>query len=311
MTSPMVTPPIQSGQAAAPTTRRPPTLRRSWMFVAGMDQAAHARAIAGGADVVVADLEEFTAAADRPEARLRIAAMMADCRAQGVVGAVRVNKLEHDGHADLRGVMAGHPDVVFLPHVDRAEQIVALAAEISLLEADYGIAPGSTEIAPTIESAAGMLALSAIFNASPRVTSCLLAAEDFAASLGAERGADGIELRYARSRFLLECVAAGVVAIDCPCTFRNTTTLTGDLEVARRLGFKSKCVVFPEHVALLNAAFTPSVEQVRAAEQLCGAFERQKSAPPADLALWIDAPLYNNARRLLARHAEMDGWRSN
>ncbi|WP_232310875.1 HpcH/HpaI aldolase/citrate lyase family protein [Herbaspirillum autotrophicum] len=290
------------------STRRPPTLRRGWMFVAGMDQAAHARAIAGGADVVVADLEEFTAPADRPEARLHIAAMMADCRARGVVGAVRVNKLEHDGHADLCGVMAGRPDVVFLPHVDRPEQIVALAAEISSLEAEQGIAAGSTEIAPTIESAAGLLALGAILRASPRVTACLLAAEDFSASLGAERGADGVELRYARARFLLECVAAGVVAIDCPCTFRAIATFTADLELARRLGFKSKCVVFPEHVALLNEALTPSAQQVQAAEQLCSAFERQKTAPPTDLSLWIDAPLYNNGRRLLARHAEFVAW---
>lgn len=295
-------------QSAITATRRPPALRRGWMFVAGMDQAAHARAIAGGADVVVADLEEFTAPADRPEARLRIAAMMADCRARGVVGAVRVNKLEHDGHADLRGVMAGRPDVVFLPHVDSPQQIIALAAEIALLEAEHGIAIGSTEIAPTIESATGMLALGAILGASPRVTACLLAAEDFAASLGAERGADGVELRYARSRFLLECVAAGVVAIDCPCTFRAIATLNADLELARRLGFKSKCVVFPEHVALLNDALTPSLLQAQAARQLCSAFEQQKMVPPTDLSLWIDAPLYNNAKRLLARHAEFSAW---
>ncbi len=204
--------------------------------------------------------------------------------------------------------MAGRPDVVFLPHVDSPQQIVALAAAIALLEAEHGIAVGSTEIAPTIESATGMLALSAILNASPRVTACLLAAEDFAASLGAERGADGVELRYARSRFLLECVAAGIVAIDCPCTFRAIATLTADLELARRLGFKSKCVVFPEHVALLNDAFTPSLLQAQAAQQLCSAFEQQKIAPPIDLSMWIDAPLYNNAKRLLARHAEFSAW---
>jgi citrate lyase subunit beta/citryl-CoA lyase len=287
---------------------RPPALRRSWMFVAGMDRVAQDRAIVGGADVVVADLEEFTAVADRPAARLRIVDMVQRCRAQGVVAAVRVNQLAHDGVADLRGIMAGRPDVVFLPHVDQSQKILALAAEISLLEQQYGMVAGSTEIAPTIESAAGMLALGEILRASPRVRCCLLAAEDFADSLGAQRGADGIELLYARSRFLLECVAAGVQAIDCPCTFRAVATLTADLALAGRLGFKGKCVVFPEHVALLNAALTPSALQVQQAGQLCLAYEQQKLVPPADLAQWIDAPLYNNARRLLARHAALTSW---
>jgi citrate lyase subunit beta/citryl-CoA lyase len=50
---------------------RPPTLRRSWLFVAGLDQDRQREAMASGADVIVADLEEFTAPADRPAARAR------------------------------------------------------------------------------------------------------------------------------------------------------------------------------------------------------------------------------------------------
>ena len=54
-------------------SRRPPFLRRSWMFVPGLDAAAQADGLASGADALVADLEEFTAAVDRPAARPRIA----------------------------------------------------------------------------------------------------------------------------------------------------------------------------------------------------------------------------------------------
>ncbi|HCQ47854.1 MAG TPA: CoA ester lyase, partial [Achromobacter sp.] len=106
--------------------RRPAALRRSWMFVPGMDAAAQASGLASGTDALVADLEEFTAAVERPAARPRIAALFATCRAQGVVAAVRINKLEDDGLADLRGVMPGAPDAVFLPHAESAAQIVAL-----------------------------------------------------------------------------------------------------------------------------------------------------------------------------------------
>lgn len=286
------------------THRRPPSLRRGWQFVPGMDLVAQQTAITGGADVVVADLEEFTAAGDRPMARGRIAALQAQCRAHRVVGAVRVNKLEADGREDLAGVMPGRPDVVFLPHVETAAQIEVLCAEISAQEALHGIDAGATEIVPTIESATGLLALGAILRASPRIKACMLATEDFANSLGAVRGPDAVELLHARGCFLLECVAVGCVAIDCPCTYRSADVFQQDLALARRLGFKAKCVVFAEHVAALNRALTPSAEAVQAAIDLCTAFERQRGNPPADISDWIDAPRYNNARRLLARHAE-------
>ena len=288
--------------------RRPPFLRRAWIFVPGMDLDTQRTAVAGGADVVVADLEEFTAPADRPEARLRIAALMAQCRAHRVVGAMRVNRLEADGRDDLAGVMPGRPELVFLPHVETAVQIEALCAELTTLEAAHGIGDGGTEIVPTIESAAGLLGLGPILRASPRIKACLLAAEDFADSLGAERGPDAIELLHARGRFLLECVAAGCAAVDCPCTFRAADALEQDLALAKRLGFKAKCVVFPEHVAPLNRAFTPSAEAVKAAKELCAAWERQRRAPPADIGRWIDSPRVNNARRLIARHQAFTGY---
>lgn len=282
--------------------RRPVPLRRSWLFVPGMDGDAQGVALASGTDVVVADLEEFTAQADRPSARIQIAALMALCREKGVVGAVRVNKLGEDGKADLAGVMPGRPDVIFLPHVETAEHIVELTQEISVLEQVHGIPTGSTEIVPTIESAAGLLALGNILRASKRIKACLLAAEDFAASLGAERGEDCIELLHARGQFLLECAAAACVAIDCPFTFRDLPALQKDFKLARRLGFKAKCVVFAEQVQIINKALTPSDHEVHIARELCVAYEQQRGNQKVDITTWINAPTYNNARRLLKRH---------
>lgn len=284
--------------------QRPARLRRTWMFVSGLDSTRQHAAILAGADVVVADLEEFTQPQDRPEARLQIVSLMHSCRDQGVVGAVRVNKLDEDGCADLEGVMPGRPDAVFLPHVETAEQIVALDTEITRLETLLDLPRGATEIVPTIESAKGLLALASVLQASTRIKHALLSAEDFAASLGAERGLDGIELQYARGRFLLECVAVGCLPIDCPFTFRAVDALKVDLAVARRLGFKAKCVVFPEQVLLVNHTFTPSELEVDEANRLVQSYELQASQALTNITEWVDAPRYNNARRLLARHDE-------
>jgi citrate lyase subunit beta/citryl-CoA lyase len=286
--------------------RRPAALRRSWMFVPGMDAAAQAAGLASGTDALVADLVEFTAAVERPAARPRIAALFATCRAQGVVAAVRINKLEDDGLADLRGVMPGAPDAVFLPHAESAGQIVALDQAITALEAELGLPAGSTEIVPTLESALGLVRAYDILTASPRVSACLLAAEDLTASLGAERGKDGIELHVVRARFLVDCTAAGCVPIDCPFNYRDLPALEADLRWARRLGLKSKCATVAEQVPLIHQVFTPAPPDVDAARDCVARFEAQR-ADRHD-AERIDPPTYNTARRLLARHDQFERW---
>jgi citrate lyase subunit beta/citryl-CoA lyase len=61
----------------------------------------------------------------------------------------------------------------------------------------------------------------AIARASPRVSAMLVASEDMVADLGTARSRRGEELAYVRARFLVECRAAGVEAIDCPYTFSD------------------------------------------------------------------------------------------
>lgn len=286
--------------------RRPPALRRSWMFVPGMDAAAQAAGLASGADALVADLEEFTAPAERPAARPRIAALFAECRARGVLAAVRINKLEEDGLADLRGVMRGAPDAVFLPHAESAAQIVALDQAITALEAELGLPAGGTEIVPTLESALGVHRAYDILTASPRVSACLLAAEDLTASLGAERGKDGIELHHLRARFLVDCTAAGCLPIDCPFNYRDMPALEADVRWARRLGLTSKCATVAEQVPVIHAVFTPAPAEVSAALDSVSRFEAQRAGRQD--AERIDPPTYNTARRLLARHHQFERW---
>jgi citrate lyase subunit beta / citryl-CoA lyase len=105
------------------------------------------------------------------------------------------------------------------------------------------------EIVPNIETAAGLIRTHAIASSHPRVSACLMASADMTTSLGAERGRDGIELQYARGRFLLECRAAGVVPIDCPYTFSDSEGLEADTRLARRLGYPAKSAVDVVHAS--------------------------------------------------------------
>ena len=200
---------------------RPADLCRSWLFVNGAEDAALAAAAGSGADVLIQDLEDFTPPDLRPKARALSGPMFERWRKAGAVAAVRINPLDEEGKDDLRAVMLAKPDIVALPKVSSAEQIVQLDERVTRLEREYGIARGTTKLLPNIELARGLVQTAAIARASHRVVACLIAAEDLAADLGAERGPDGLELQYARQRFLVECVAAGTVAVDCPFTWTD------------------------------------------------------------------------------------------
>lgn len=294
----------------AAAKRRPPHLRRTWLFCPGADAAAQAAALDAVPDVLIPDLEDFTPPALRPRGREMILALLEKCRKSGVIGAVRVNPLASEGRNDLAVVMQGRPAAVLLPKTSAPEQVVELDRAIADHERRLAIPTGSTELVPNVETAAGLVATAAIVRASARVKACLVAAEDMAADLGAERGPDGIELAYVRQRFLVECVAAGVVAIDAPYTFSDTAGAAADARYARRLGYRAKSAVLPAHVAAINAAFTPDAEAIARARRVIEAFDAARAAgrdrAEVDGTL-VEVPTYLNAKRLIARDEALRG----
>jgi citrate lyase subunit beta/citryl-CoA lyase len=175
---------------------------------------------------------------------------------------------------------------------------------VARFERDYGIPEGATALLPNIEYARGLTQLDAIARVSKRTRACLLAAEDLAADLGAERAADGLELAYCRQRFLVECVAAGVVAIDCPYTWSDLDGVDRDTRWARRLGYGARSLVDPAHAALINRLLTPGAEEIRHARAIVAAFESARAKGEARVELdgsLIEVPTYSNAKRLIAR----------
>ncbi len=266
--------------------------RRSWLFVPGADERAHERAARSGADVLIHELEDFTPPPLRERARTLAPALYARWRDAGAVVAVRVNPLSTCGRDDLAAVLRGSPDVVMMSKVAAPDDVRALAEA----------APGTAELVPNIETAAGLVRTFDIVRASPRVTAALLASEDMVADLGAARSRGGEELAYARARFLVECRAAGVEAIDCPYTFSDARGAAADARRARRLGYRMKSLVVPAHAAGVNRAFTPQPAEIARARRIVAAFERARAAgrerASVDGAL-IEVPIYAAAKRLL------------
>jgi citrate lyase subunit beta/citryl-CoA lyase len=294
----------------APATSRAARLCRSWLFVAGADRSALEGAADSGADALIQELEDFTPASLRPEARALAGETYARWRRHGRLVAVRINPLAGDGGQDLAEVMRSAPDVVALPKVSDPGQVRELDRAVTRLERTYGLAEGSTRLMPNIELARGLIQTYAIARASERVAACLLASEDLAADLGAERGRDAVELAYARQRFLVECVAAGDPAVDSPNTYRDAEGLVADTRWARRLGYRSKSCVEAAHAALVNDVLTPSSDEVAQARRIVDAFDaaRARGEPRAEVdGLLVEVPTYLNAQRLLVRSRELSG----
>jgi citrate lyase subunit beta / citryl-CoA lyase len=283
---------------------RPAQLCRSWLFLEGANEAVLQRAADSGADVLIQELEDFTPPALRPKARALAPELYAAWRAAGVVVAVRVNPLEQDGMDDLAAVMRGRPDIVALPKVAEPHHVARLDAEVSRFEREYGVAEGSTALLPNIELARGLVQTGAIAAVSRRTVGCLMASEDLAADLGAERGRDGLELAYCRQRFIVECRAAGVVAVDCPYTFSDAEGVERETRWARRLGYVAKSLVDPAHAAVINGIFTPDEKELRRAREIVSAFEtaRERGGGRVELdGALVEMPAYSNAKRLIAR----------
>ena len=257
---------------------RPAHLCRSWLFLEGANEDVLVRAPGSGADVLIQELEDFTPPDLRPAARALAPDLYASWRSAGAMVAVRVNPLDQDGMDDLAAVMRGAPDIVALPKVAEPFHVTRLDEAVTRFERDYGIPEGSTALLPNIEFARGLVQTGSIASASRRTAACLMASEDMAADLGAERGEDGVELAYCRQRFLVECVAAGVVAVDCPYTFSDAEGVARDTRWARRLGYAAKSLVDPAHASIVNGALSPAEDELRRAHRLVTAFETARAA---------------------------------
>ncbi|MBX3656857.1 MAG: CoA ester lyase [Ramlibacter sp.] len=279
-------------------------LLRTWLFGAGAVPAVHEAMAASGAAVLIQDLEDFTPPERRAEARALAPALYARWREAGATACVRINPLDTEGLADLQAVMPARPDIVAYPKAASARQMQALDDTLTSLEHSLGLPLGVTQILPVCETALGVVSVREMAAASRRVRYALLGAEDLAADLHAERSREAVELDYARRRFVLECRAAGIEPVDAPYTFSDAEGAVQEARYSRRLGYRAKSLVRPDHAAALQEALSPSPAELAAARRLVSAFEAARSRGEERAlvdGLWVEVPTYLNAQRLLGQ----------
>jgi citrate lyase subunit beta/citryl-CoA lyase len=290
-----------------------PTLprMRSWLFAPGDSDRKMSKAIASAADIALLDLEDSVAPENKAAARAMVAEQIAasDHRARLWV---RINPITGaDCIADLAAIMPARPGGVFLPKAEGAGDITHLHHYLTALEAANGIPQGRTAVAALVtETAAAMFRTGDYVGEYPgkaRLVAMSWGAEDLSAALGAsaQRGADGEYLHtyeMARSLCLVGASAAGVAAIETvQPEFRDLEALEKRARHVRASGFRGMLAIHPAQVDPINAAFTPSAEELAHARAVVQAFADHPGAGVVALdGAMLDRPHLALAQRLLA-----------
>ena len=282
-------------------------MMRSVLFVPADSPAKYDKALGSNADGLILDLEDSVSAAARPGAREGLAELLARDR-RGKTIFVRVNALGTDeALPDLAAAMTGAPDGILLPKCVGGADVARLGDMLSAFETAHGLPLGETRIFPiATENAAGLLALPSLAPAHPRLMAMMWGAEDLAADLGSRanraQGRYTDPFRTARTQLLLAAAAAGVPAYDTVFTdIRNLDALATECDEARRDGFAGKVVIHPSHIDPVNAAFTPTEEEIAHARRIVAFFDENPDAGVSNLdGQMIDKPHERAARRLLS-----------
>jgi citrate lyase subunit beta/citryl-CoA lyase len=286
-----------------------PFLRRSTLIlpvnIPRFVEKAHLR----GADAVMLDLEDAVPPHEKAAARRLVQKAVAQVARGGAEVFVRVNSDPGLLRDDLAASIHPGLDGICLPKTESAEQVRSLDATLGALERERGLPLDRIEITLIVETPRGLLALQEIATASPRVRSISLGPEDYCLELGVEPSREGAELLYPLSHLVTVCKAARIAPLGLLgsiAEFRDLQAFERSAGRARDLGCVGAACIHPDQVAVLNRVFSPEPERAEAARRIVAAFEDGLARGTASVSVdgaMVDTPVYERARRLLARAA--------
>jgi len=291
---------------------KPDTPPRSLLFIPAGEERKLAKALGSGADLIILDLEDSVAPDAKPAARDLAKGFLADHAglARRPLLYVRVNALDSGLTADdISVILQQKPDGIMLPKANSGADTARLAAMLDAGERAAGLPQGGIGIIViATETPAAVLNIATFAGSTPRLRGMTWGAEDLGTAIGAttsrdEAGDFTAPFMLARNLCLFGANAAGVQAIDgVLADFRDAAGLEREAKAAARDGFTGKLAIHPAQVAAINAAFTPSAEEVAQAQAVVDAFAAQGNAGVIAIGgRMLDKPHLERARRLLTR----------
>eukprot|EP00439_Symbiodinium_sp_Y106_P078842 s741_g17.t1 len=283
---------------------------RSLHFVPGGSQK---KALASRADALIIDLEDSVLPAEKASAREEVSKWMTST----------------DWGSKT---VCEKPHMLVVPKVSSPADLDKLGTKLAELEKQLGREVGGTTVLPIVSEVPEAPLRAHEIARHPRVEAVtptskydkskgenLLSAhhlrpgaqdssleKDLSAELGAKKRRDGsgqyLEVfQLCRSLTLLAAKGAKVQAIDTVYTnLKDLEGLRAESETSADTGFDGKLTIHPDQIDVVNAAFSPSSQEVAEATEL---LEAAKSQPGAFRfkGQMVDIPHFKQAQRILDR----------
>lgn len=249
-------------------------LLRTMLFTPGNSWRMIQKAKSLPADAVILDLEDAVPIAEKETARFFVKDGVQLMRNEERAVYVRVNSLSTGlTGGDLEYSIQEGLNGIVLPKTESGEDVLQVDEKISKLEEERLLPQGKISIIPLIETAKGVVKVEEIIKASERVTAVCFGALDYTRDMGTAQSEDGSEVFYARSKIALVARANDVQAIDTPwLDLIDAEGLVREASLAKKIGFKGKLLIHPDHIEAVNKVFTPSREEVEYARKVVKAF---------------------------------------
>jgi citrate lyase subunit beta/citryl-CoA lyase len=290
------------------TTHAESAHARSWLFAPGDSERKMEKATAGTADIVLLDLEDAVAEGEKPKARSMVSAFVSANAKHRARLWVRINPIQGPfALADLAAIMPAAPGGIMLPKPRGRADAELLDHYLTALEAAAGIAPGSTKVILLVTETAESMYTTGSYVGVPRVAAMSWGAEDLATDLGAignrnETGDYDFTYQLARSFCLMGAATAGVPAIETiHGDFKDEAGLRKRAADVRRAGYRGMLAIHPAQVDVINEAFTPSAQEVAAAQEIVDLFAANPGAGTiGHKGAMVDRPHLARAQAVLA-----------
>jgi len=276
---------------------------RSFLFAPGNHPRRVEKSFTTGCDAVILDLEDAVAIAEKPATRATVVAALKlprSCR-----GYIRVNSIDTEFcFDDIEAVVGPWLDGIMLPKVERAADLQAVDWMMTSLERRHGIVPGTIDLIPIIETAAGHGAAREIAASGGRLKRLSFGGGDYTRDLNLQWTFAEEEIAAVRSEVVLASRLAG---IDPPIDtvfihIKEHEHFARSARKGREFGFQGKLCIHPDQIGPTNDAYTPTDEEAAWARKIISSFNAAEAEGLASIQVdgyFVDYPIVEKAQRIV------------
>jgi citrate lyase beta subunit len=257
------------------------SVRRTELTCPAHSMKMMGKAADSAADEVILDLEDSCAVSQKVDARKTLVQALTTLDFKGKIRAFRPNNIRtkyfYRDVIDVIEQAGKFVDVVVIPKVYTAEDVLFVDRLITQVEENSGLTPGKIKLEVLIESAKALLRAEEIAACTPRMASLIFGIADYAGDVGAkELTTEQFQtFHYPKAHTIAAARAAGIDVID------NVTLHFKDLEQVRKdaiqgskIGFDGKWAIHPSHIDIINEVYTPSRDELKRAIAIMDEYAR-------------------------------------